>query len=138
MTISIHDARRVLDAALARAAELNVKVSVVVVDDGGNMKAAARMDGALYLTTPFATTKAMTAAGLGLATGDLSAFLASNPALLAGLASQPDIAVIPGGVPITVDGAIVGAVGVAGGQGGEDEPIAKAGLEALTGQRVGA
>jgi glc operon protein GlcG len=137
VTISIQDARRVVDSALAQAEELNVKVSVVVVDEGGNLKAAARMDGALYLTTAFALNKAMTAAGLGLPTADLSTFLSGNPALLTGLASQPNIAVIPGGAPITAAGGVVaGAVGVAGGQGGEDEVIATGALAALTGTRV--
>ncbi|WP_433273437.1 heme-binding protein [Actinosynnema sp. CS-041913] len=136
-TISTRDARRLVDAALARAEQLGVQVGVVVVDQGGNVKALARMDGASFLQTPLATGKAVTAAGFGLPTDALGQFLSGNPVLLAGLSTQPGVAVIPGGVPIVVDGVVVGGVGVAGGQGGEDGPIADAGLAALAGETVG-
>ncbi|MFD1151473.1 GlcG/HbpS family heme-binding protein [Saccharothrix hoggarensis] len=130
--LSLRDARRLLDAALEHAEQLNVAVAVSVVDAGGNTKASARMDGASFLAGSIATSKAVTSAGLGFDTAGLGQFLSGNPTLLAGLSSQPGVAVIPGGVPIVVDGVLVGAIGVSGGQAGEDEPIAKAALEALT------
>lgn len=136
-TISIRNARRLVDAALEHAETLGVEVGVAVVDQGGNVKALARMDGASFLQTTLATSKAVTAAGLGLPTDGLGQFLSGNPVLLAGLSTQPGIAVVPGGVPIVVDGVVVGAVGVAGGQGGEDGPIANAGLAAVVGEAVG-
>ncbi|MGM1064482.1 GlcG/HbpS family heme-binding protein [Saccharothrix sp. Mg75] len=136
--LSFQDARRALDAALAHAEQLNVAVAVAVVDNGGNTVALARQDGATFLSGRLAVSKAVTSAGLGFETEGLSQFLSGNPALLAGLSTQPDVAVVPGGVPIVVGGTIVGAIGVAGGQAGEDGPVAKAGLAALTPEVVGA
>jgi glc operon protein GlcG len=120
-----------LDAALAHAEELDVRVSIVIVDNGGNLKALVRMDGASFLATTVATNKAITSAGLGMATQDFAQFAAGNPVLLTGLSSQPNVAILPGGVPIYIDGAVAGAIGVSGGQAGEDQPIAQAGLAAL-------
>jgi glc operon protein GlcG len=130
-SLSIQYARRVLDAALARAEELGVGVAISVVDDAGHVKAFARMDGSSFFSTGLATNKAITSAGLGVSTQDFMEFAAGIPPLLAGLSAQPNVAILPGGAPITVDGAVVGAIGVAGGKGGEDQPIAEAGVAAL-------
>jgi len=135
--ITARDARRVVDAALAKADSLGVAVSIAVVDSGGNLKELSRMDGATFMTPAVATNKAMTAAGLGLSTQDFAEFAGNNPVLLTGMATQPDTAVFPGGVPITVDGEIAGAVGVAGGPAGEDHPIAEAGAGAMATVRAG-
>jgi glc operon protein GlcG len=128
--ISINDALRALTAAQARAQELGVQASIVIVDSGGNVKALARMDGAPFLTNTIARSKAVTAAGIGIATGDFADAVAASPALLAGFSNQ-DVALLPGGVPLTVDGVIAGAVGVAGGMNGEDVPIARAAQDSL-------
>ncbi|MFI9814572.1 GlcG/HbpS family heme-binding protein [Saccharothrix variisporea] len=129
--LSLQDARRLLDAALEHAEQLGVQAAIAVVDEGGHTKASARTDGATFLTLSLATGKAVTAAGLGFDTSGLGEFLAGAPVLLAGLSTQPGVTVVPGGVPIVRDGAVIGAIGVSGGQGGEDEPIAKAALSAL-------
>lgn len=136
-TISAQNALRVVEAALAHADELNVNVSVAVVDAGGNLKALARADNATFLTSTLATNKAITAAGLGAPTQVLAEFVGGNPALLAGLSSQPNVALIPGGVPITDNGVLVGAIGVAGGTQGEDHPVAEAGLKVLASDQAG-
>lgn len=132
VSLSTQYARRVLDAALAHAEDLGVSVSISIVDDGGHVKAFARMDGSSFFNTALATNKAITAAGLGVSTQDFMEFAAGIPPLLTGLSAQPNVAILPGGTPITVDGAVVGAIGVSGGKGGEDQPIAEAGLAALT------
>ncbi|MGC0417967.1 GlcG/HbpS family heme-binding protein [Embleya sp. AB8] len=126
-------ARRVLDAALAKAAELGVAVAVAVVDAGGNLQTAARMDGATFWSTTVATHKAVTAAGLGVPTAVFGQFAAQDPILLATMAAQPGFALLPGGIPIVIDGTIAAAIGVAGGTKGEDQPIAEAGVAAAQG-----
>ncbi|MCX4553534.1 heme-binding protein [Streptomyces sp. NBC_01387] len=131
--LSAEVARRVLDAALAQAANLKVAVTVAVVDSGGNLQTLARMDTATFWSTNVATHKAITAAGLGLPTVAFAKFAAQDPILLATMATQPGSALLPGGIPIFVDGAIAGAIGVAGGTKGEDEPIAEAGAAAAAG-----
>ncbi|MEU7528290.1 heme-binding protein [Saccharothrix sp. NPDC042600] len=130
-TLSLRDARRLLDAAVQHAEQLGVQAAIAVVDEGGHTKASARADGATFLTLSLATGKAVTAAGLGFDTSGLGEFLAGDPALLAGLSTQAGVTVVPGGVPIVRDGAVIGAIGVSGGTGGEDEPIARAALSAL-------
>ncbi|MFE9423171.1 heme-binding protein [Kitasatospora sp. NPDC006697] len=122
--------RKVLDAALAQAAQLGVAVAVSVVDAGGNLLTTARADGATFWATTLATHKATTAAGLGVPTADFGKAAAADPVLLATMAAQPGFALLPGGIPIVLDGAIAGAIGVAGGTRGEDQPVAEAGAEA--------
>jgi glc operon protein GlcG len=130
-TLSVRDARRMVDAALAHAERLDVQVTVAVVDGGGRLRAMARTDGASFLTITLATDKAVTAAGLGVATADFGEFAAGMPVLLTGLSGQSEVNLLPGGIPVIVDGAPVGAIGVAGGSNGEDHPVAQAGLAAV-------
>jgi glc operon protein GlcG len=130
-TLSTSDALRIVEAALLHAEELGVRVCVAVVDGSGEVKALARMDGASFLNTTLSTNKARTAAGIGVPTKDLAAFAADDPALLAGLSTQPGIALLPGGLPVAGEGGLAGGIGVAGGPAGEDHPIAEAGLAAL-------
>lgn len=131
-TISLPDALRAVDAAVAHAEGAGAAVCVTVVDDGGNVVALARMDGASFLTATLAENKARTAAGLGMATADLAEFVGSNPLMLAAMTTQP-VTVLPGGLPVPG-----GAVGVAGSSTGEDHPIAEAAAAALAAAPVGA
>jgi glc operon protein GlcG len=130
--ISAEIADRVVDAARGRAGELGLAVCICVVDGGGNITALIRLDGASFLTATVATNKAITAAGLGVPTGDFAKFASQDPALLAGMSNQPNVAAFPGGVPLVVDGAVAGAIGVAGGRTAEDDvAVAEAGLAAF-------
>ncbi|MCX4749993.1 heme-binding protein [Kitasatospora sp. NBC_01287] len=131
--LSAAQARSILDAALAKAQALKTPVAVVVVDPGGNPQTLARMDGATFWATTVATHRAVTAAGLGVPTIDFGKAAAGDPVLLATMAAQPGFALLPGGLPIYLDGTIAGAVGVAGGVSGEDQPIAEAGAAAVAG-----
>jgi glc operon protein GlcG len=132
-TISAASADRVVDAARTRAGELGTAVCISVVDGGGNITALIRLDGASFFTATVATNKAITAAGLGVATGDFATFAVEDPALLAGMSNQPNAAAFPGGVPLVVDGAVAGAIGVAGGRtAADDVAVAAAGLAAFS------
>ncbi|MGW4401770.1 GlcG/HbpS family heme-binding protein [Amycolatopsis nivea] len=130
-TISAAQARRVIDKAVARAEELGAGVCVAVVDSGGNLQALHRMDGATFATIDLAVDKAATAAGYGMSTQALAEFASANAAILAGLSNRPGFSLLPGALPVELDGAIAGAVGVSGSSRGEDEPIAAAGVAAL-------
>lgn len=136
-TITAAAARRVADAALASADQFGVDVAVAVVDSGGNPVAVLRADGASFMATAIALNKARTAAGLGVPTREFGQFLAGEPVLLAGLAGQPDVAIVPGGLPLAVDGELVGGIGVSGSRAGEDVPVAEAGAAALAAAAVG-
>src|SRR5258706_9213383 len=112
-SISSELAQKMADAALAKARALGVKENVAVLDDGGNLKAFSRMDGAAILCIEIAQNKAYTAL-FGIPTHDLFNFIQSDPSLLAGMPTLPRMAAWGGGFPIKVDGEIGGGIGVSG------------------------
>src|SRR3979411_1500940 len=112
-SISYELAQKMVDAAVAKASELGVAENVAILDDGGNIKAFSRMDGAPIPTTEMAQNKAYTAL-LGVSTQDFFNFIQGDPSLLAGIPTLARIAAWGGGFPIKVDGEVVGAIGVSG------------------------
>jgi uncharacterized protein GlcG (DUF336 family) len=141
--LTLAGARRVLAGAEAKAAEMGVKQNIAVVDDGGHLLAFIRMDGARPASAATAQTKAITAATFRQATGPLPPGSKDPDVLLnlslqnAAAASGGKITTLFGGLPILVEGQVIGAVGVGGGTGEQDVEVAKAGvaafLEALKG-----
>jgi glc operon protein GlcG len=135
--LNLAGAKAVIAAAEAKAAEMGLKVNIAVVDDGGHPLAFARMDGARPASAYTALTKATSAATTRLATGPIPAGTTTPDLLLnlsiqnAATASGGKFTTLYGGVPITVDGQVIGAVGVGGGTGEEDAVVAKAGVAAL-------
>jgi uncharacterized protein GlcG (DUF336 family) len=111
--ISFELAQKMVDAAVAKAREIGVSENVVILDDGGNLKAFGRMDGAPIPTIEMAQNKAYTAL-LGVSTQDFFNFIQSDPSLLAGIPTLSRMAAWGGGFPITVNGEVVGAIGVSG------------------------
>jgi uncharacterized protein GlcG (DUF336 family) len=112
-SISSELAQKMVDRAMAKARELGVSENVAILDDGGNLKAFGRMDGASIPTIEIAQNKAYTAL-FGVSTQDFFNFIQGDPALLAGLPTLSRVAAWGGGFPIKVDGEIVGAIGVSG------------------------
>jgi uncharacterized protein GlcG (DUF336 family) len=102
-----------VDKAVAKAREIGVSENVAILDDGGNLKAFSRMDGAPIPTIEIAQNKAYTAL-FGVSTQDFFNFIQSDPSLLAGLPTLARVAACGGGFPIKVDGETVGAIGVSG------------------------
>jgi uncharacterized protein GlcG (DUF336 family) len=112
-TISFELAQKMVDAAVAKAGELGVTENVAILDDGGNLKAFSRMDGAPLPTIEMAQNKAYTAL-LGVSTQDFFNFIKGDPSLLAGIPTLGRMAAWGGGFPIQVNGEVVGAIGVSG------------------------
>ena len=83
-SISSELAQKIVNAAMAKARELGVAENVAILDDGGNLKAFIRMDGAPLPTIEMAQNKAYTAL-LGVSTQDFFNFIQSDPSLLAGI-----------------------------------------------------
>jgi glc operon protein GlcG len=100
-------------------------MSIAIVDDGGHLLSFERLD-ARASTITVATGKARTSALMRGPSGALESRIASQPALLA-LDAMP----LQGGLPLMVDGDCVGAIGVSGGTGEQDERVASAGCRAL-------
>src|SRR5882757_7332575 len=112
-SISSELAQKMVDAAVAKARELGVSENVAILGDGGNLKAFSRMDGASMPTIEIAQKKAYTAL-FGVSTQDFFNFIQSDPSLLAGIPTLARVAAWGGGVPIKVNGEVVGAIGVSG------------------------
>ena len=126
--ISYELARKMVDAAVAKARELGVSENVAIIDDGGNLKAFGRMDRAPILSTEIAQNKAYTAL-FGVSTQDFFNFIQGDPSLLAGIPTLARVAAYGGGFPVRVDGEIVGAIGASGAPTVQNDiDCAKAGL----------
>jgi glc operon protein GlcG len=133
-SIGIEAAQRIIDAAFAEAEKLGIKVAVTVLDDSGVLKAFARADGAALVNIQSSQDKAYTAVGLGMASHQWYPMIKDDPALLAGVVGAIDrLVIFGGGVPIKVDGYLVGAVGVGGGSHEQDRQVAEAAVRALQG-----
>jgi len=103
-----------VNAAVAKARELDVTENVAILDDGGNLKAFSRMNGAPIPTIEMAQNKAYTAP-FGVSTQDFFNFNQGDPSLLAGIPTLARVAAWGGGFPIKVNGEVVGAIGLSGG-----------------------
>jgi len=90
-TISSERAQKIVNAAVAKARELGVGENVAILDDGGNLKAFSRMDGAPIPTIEIAQNKAYTAL-FGASTQDFFSFIQGDPSLLAGLPTLARVA----------------------------------------------
>lgn len=133
--LNLAGAELVVREARAKAAEMDLKVNIAVVDDGGHLLAFARMDGARPASGYTALTKAKASATLraptGPAGGETPNVLLSISLQNAAAASGGNFTALYGGVPIVIDGQVVGAVGVGGATGEQDAEIGRAGIAAL-------
>jgi uncharacterized protein GlcG (DUF336 family) len=138
--LGLAGARTIIAGAEAKAVELKLKMNIATVDDGGHLVAFERMDGARPASVYTAITKATSAATFRQPTGPLSAGGSPADPLLnlslqnAAQASGGKITALLGGVPVVVDGQIIGAVGIAGGTGEQDAQVARAGVQSLMDQ----
>src|ERR671925_2393477 len=133
MNLSLEKASLIVDQALAKAREIKIRpLCVAVLDDGGNLKALKREDGASILRPQIAISKAWGAVGMGESSRSLADRLKDRPAFLGALSDMSGGKVVPaaGGVLITDGGDIIGAVGASGGTADEDEACAVAGIQA--------
>ncbi len=124
-------ARRMIKAAIAKADEMNKKVSVAITNEAGQLKAFTAMDGAGHLTIGISQDKAYSASAFGIATHVWWDIVKNDPPLLHGITHTPRLTIFGGGYPIRIDGEIVGAIGVSGGHYSEDMEIARAALSAV-------
>jgi uncharacterized protein GlcG (DUF336 family) len=111
--ISSELAQKLVDKAVAKARQIGVSENVAILDDGGNLKASSRMDGAPIPTIEIAQNKAYTTL-FGVSTQEFFNFIQGDPSLLAGVPTLARVAAWGGGFPIKVDGEIVGAIGLSG------------------------
>ncbi len=126
---------QVLQAAVRKAQEMGIPMSIAVVDDGSHLLGFARTDEGKPHTIKIAQAKARTAASNRLPTGKISSTgqpVDDHMAIALPLAAGTDMFLtFKGGLPIVIGGHCVGGVGVSGGTGDQDAEVAKAGIDAL-------
>jgi uncharacterized protein GlcG (DUF336 family) len=131
-TVSRETARIGIDRAVEKSEAIGCRTCIAVIDIAGNLVSYDRMDGAPYNSAQHAQDKAVSSAGNGVATHDMWAYVADHPQLNLGILKVQGLSVLGGGVPIHLDGELIGAVGVSGSCGmAEDQVIAEAAVAAI-------
>jgi uncharacterized protein GlcG (DUF336 family) len=130
--MSLEQAHKVLEAAIAKSNEIKTKMDIAVVDAGGNLKAFARQDGAWLGSIDISIKKAKTARFFDMPTGEIGKLSQPGGPLYQIEVSNGGLITFPGGVPIKdADGTVIGAVGVSGSSVENDHTVAAAGAAAL-------
>jgi uncharacterized protein GlcG (DUF336 family) len=129
---SLEDARRVIAAGEESARQLGQPMNIAVVDAGGNLIAHERMDGAWIGSVDVSINKAFTARAFDIATSALAPNAQPGQQFYGIDGSNGGrIMIFAGGVPLVMDGEVVGAVGVSGGDGRQDQTVAEAAATAF-------
>jgi uncharacterized protein GlcG (DUF336 family) len=126
--ITLEGAKRILAAAEAEARKNNWNVAIAVVDESGNLIAFQKLDDTQVGSIDIAIGKARTAARMKRPTKALEDAVAGGRTVMLAVEG---IVPLEGGVPVTVDGRIIGAVGVSGVTSQQDAQVASAGAAAL-------
>ena len=131
-SVSLADARRVIAAGEAKAAEIGSPSNIAVVDAGGNLVAHVRMDGAWVGSIDISINKAFTSRAFDIETKALAANAQPEEQFYGIQNSNAGrVMIFAGGIPLKSNGVVVGAVGVSGGMGKQDQEIAEAAAAAL-------
>ena len=131
LRLTSEGAMKMLQAAMAKANAMGVPQCISIVDTGGNMLAFSRMDGAFVLSIDSSMVKAMTAASYGEPTGQIP----EGVDIKLAIATAGKRGNLPGGLPIIVDGHVLGGIGVGSGQGHEDLEVARAAIAVVPGAK---
>jgi uncharacterized protein GlcG (DUF336 family) len=130
--ITLSAARRIIAAAEQKAREIGQPMNIAVVDAGGNLVSYVRMDDAWIASINISINKAFTARAFDLATSQLAENSQPGQQFFGIHASNHGrIMIFAGGVPLRRSGSVIGAIGVSGGSGTQDETVANAGAAAF-------
>jgi uncharacterized protein GlcG (DUF336 family) len=130
--VALHAALHVIESARRSAEAIGVAMNIAVVDDGNNLVAFQRMDGAWLGSVDIAQGKAYTARAFNMSTRDLAPLCQPGKPLFGIHASNDGrLIIFAGGIPLERDGEVVGAIGVSGGAVEQDHVVATAGAEAF-------
>ncbi|WP_232821036.1 heme-binding protein [Dyella sp. C11] len=131
-TLTLGDAKRMIAAAEAKAVAFGIPYNIAVVDSAGHLLAFVRQDGALIGSIDLAIGKAVTARIFDKSTDDLAQLSQSGRPLF-GIqeTNAGKVVIFGGGIPVKIDGNIVGAVGASAGTVQQDIAVAEAAIAAL-------
>ena len=131
-TVSLEDARRVIAAAEKKAQEIGQPMNIAVTDEGANLVAFIRMEGAWLGSIDIAQKKAFTSKAFDISTKDLAQHSQSGNQFFGIHASNNGkVMIFAGGIPLKSGDKVVGAIGVSGGSGDQDHAVAEAGAAAF-------
>jgi glc operon protein GlcG len=130
--LTLDDGRRIAAAAQAHARSNGWHVVVTVLDEGGHAILLERMDGTQIASVEIALAKGRSAAAFRRPTREMADWVAGGNV---GLLALPGLVPVEGGLPLIVDGQVVGAVGVSGATARQDGEVAQVGAAALTSRR---
>jgi uncharacterized protein GlcG (DUF336 family) len=136
LKLELEEAKLMIEAAKKKSKEINVLETIAVVDEGGNLIALERMNGARITGPEIAISKAYTASGHKRSTHLFNKepngpALPGNEAFGIQQMLPGKFAVFVGGFPIVVNGEVVGGIGVSGGNGEQDTAVGTEALKAL-------
>lgn len=135
--LDIEDARILIAGAAEKSREIGVPMCIAITDESGQLIAFERMDGGKVTSTTIAIDKAFTAAGAKRATHDYGAVSQpGKPAYGINSAIGGRLMVVGGGLPVIVDGEVVGAIGISSGTPDQDLACAQAGIDAFLAART--
>ncbi|HEV7891198.1 MAG TPA: heme-binding protein [Pyrinomonadaceae bacterium] len=130
--VTLKEARKIIEAAEKRAKKLGQPMNIAVVDSGGNLVAHVRMDGAWVGSIDISINKAWTARAFDISTKELSQMAQPGQDFYGiHVSNHGRVMIFAGGIPLKRDGLVVGAVGVSGGTGDQDQEVAEAGANAF-------
>ena len=130
--VRLADARKVIAAAEKKAQEMKQPMNIAVVDEGGNLVSHVRMDGAWIGSIDISINKAFTARAFDISTKELAANSQPGDQFFGiYVSNRGRIMIFAGGIPLKRAGEIVGAIGVSGGSGEQDQTVAEAGAAAF-------
>lgn len=121
----------IIEAAAAKAVEIDVPMVISIVDHDGTLKAFRRLDGAPLLSIEIAQNKAYTAAAFGMRTDAWHDFIKEDESLRPGIVRTNRLVTFGGGYPINLEGELIGGIGVGGGHYTHDMQVAAGALEAV-------
>jgi uncharacterized protein GlcG (DUF336 family) len=130
--VTLDTALRVIANARQKAEAIGVAMNIAVVDEGNNLVAFQRMDGAWLGSMDIAKGKAYTARAFNMSTKDLAPLcVPGQPLYGIHVSNQGRLIIFAGGIPLERGGEVVGAIGVSGGSVEQDQEVAEAGVEAF-------
>ena len=131
--MTMEKAQRIIEAGIGKAKQIGQPMNIAVVDAGANLMAFMRMDGAWLGSIDIAINKAFTARAFDITTLELGRNSQPGAPFFGIHASNHGrVMIFAGGVPIKVNGQIVGAVGISGGNGEQGQAVAEAAVAACT------
>lgn len=126
--LTLEEARAVIAAAEKKAEQIGQPMNIAVVDQGGNLVSHVRMDNAWIGSIDISINKAFTSRAFDIATKDLGENSQSGGQFFGiHVSNHGRVMIFAGGIPLKRDGKVVGAIGVSGGMGEQDQAVAEAG-----------